>query len=208
MKNIPCTKVTRNYRLTFLLTFLVGRLTFFLTFSYKVRIVFISSTVFWYAGSCCWLKPARCMATGSLWVFNIVFWYVGAAAGPSWLLKPFSAYVRLTFCLRFSYVKNCPYETLRNPLLGQWQCEKHKETHQDPHNWFWVMSVLFFFILKLHSIKGNENKPKKVTTIKKNNIKSLWKHVCPTYAIPGLRFCLRFWRGVLRFSLRFPIKCE
>ena len=70
------------------------------------------------------------------------------------------------------------------------------------------MYVLFLLIVKLHSIKGNENKPKKVTKITKNNIKSIWKHVCPTYAIPGLRFCLRFWRGVLRFCLRFPIKCE
>ena len=67
---------------------------------------------------------------------------------------------------------------------------------------------VLFWIVKLHSIKGNENKPKKVTKINKNNIKSIWKHVCPTYAIPGLRFCLRFWRGVLRFSLRFPMKCE
>ena len=70
------------------------------------------------------------------------------------------------------------------------------------------MYVLFWLIVKLHSMKGNENKPKKVSKIKKNNIKSIWKHVCPTYAIPGLRFCLRFWRGVLRFSLRFPMKCE
>ena len=109
--------------LTFLLTFLAGRLTFFLTFSYKVRIVLISSTVFWYAGSCCWLKPARCMATGSLWVSNIVFWYVGAAAGPSWLLKPFSAYVRLTFCLCFSYVK-----TARTSIFGQQNRQTHVET--------------------------------------------------------------------------------
>ena len=78
---------------------------------------------------CC----ARCMATGSCWFSIRLSDMLVAAAGSSWLLKPFSAYVRLTFCLRFSYVKNGPYETLPKPLLGQWQCETHKEAHKEPH---------------------------------------------------------------------------
>ena len=134
MKKTQWTKVSRYCLLTFLLTFLAGRLTFLLTFSYIHRFCLLSAA----AGSfvacllalsavcCCFV---RCMATGSYW-FSIRFSdMLVAAAGSSWLLKPFSAYIRLTCCLRFSYVKNGPYETLRKPLFGQWQCETHKAAH-------------------------------------------------------------------------------
>ena len=44
MKTTPFTKVTRNYGLMFLLTFLAGRLTFFLTFSYMHSFCLLSAT--------------------------------------------------------------------------------------------------------------------------------------------------------------------
>ena len=118
LKTTLWSKVSRNYWLTFLLTFLAGRLTFLLTFSYMCSFCLLSAA----AGSfvacllalsavccCCFV---RCMATGSYW-FSIRFCdMLVAAAGSSsrWLLKPYSAYVRLTFCLRFYCVKTARSE--------------------------------------------------------------------------------------------------
>ena len=70
-----------------------------------------------------------CMATGSYWFSARFSDILVAAAGSSWLLKPLSAYVRLTFCLRFFYVKNGPYETLRKSMFGQQDRQTHVETH-------------------------------------------------------------------------------
>ena len=123
-------KVSGNYWLTCSLTFLAGRLAFLLTFSYMCSFCLLSAVC-----CCCF---ARCIPAGFYWSLARLSDMLVAAAGSSWLLKPCSAYVRLTFCLRFSYVKQGPYETWRKPLLGQWQCEKHKERHQDPHNSFWI----------------------------------------------------------------------
>ena len=118
-KKLSGQKLPEIIGLRFCLRFWLGILRFCLRFPICTAFV------------CCLLLRVRvrCMATGSYW-FSIRFSdMLVAAAGSSWLLKPFSAYVRLTFCLRFSYVKNGPYETLRKLLFGQWQCETHKEAH-------------------------------------------------------------------------------
>ena len=79
---------------------------------------------------CCLLLLLRSLhGYWFLLVFNTVFWYAGSCCWLSWLLKPFSAYVRLTFCLRFSYVKNGPYETLRKSMFDQQDRQTHVETH-------------------------------------------------------------------------------
>ena len=119
MKKTLWGKVAWNYWLTFWLTFLAGRLTFLLTFSYMHSFCLLFAA----AGSC------SLHGYWFLLVFNTVFWYAGSCCWLSWLLKPFSAYVRLTFCLRFSYVKNGPYETLRKSMFGQQDHQRHVETH-------------------------------------------------------------------------------
>ena len=140
---------------------------------------------------CCFV---RCMATGS-YRFSIRFSdMLVAAAGSSWLLKPFSAYVRLTFCLRFSYVKNGPYETLRKPLFGQWQRETHKEAQSSS-----TPSLL--------PVCTWPYKPYQ------KHIKTLWGHtktVQKTYlsnvCYSWLTFLLTFLAGRLTFFLTFSYK--
>ena len=125
-----------------------------------------------------------------------------AAAGSSWLLKPFSAYVRLTFCLRFSYIQTARAKPCENHCLANGNV-KHMRKHIRIHTtgfelctccFCWLWNSTPFKVTKTNQ-KGNENKEKQ----HKINMKARVPNICYFW----LTFLLTFLAGRLTFLLTF-----
>ena len=141
------------------------------------------------------------------------FWYLPrfpdmlvAAAGSNRLFlkcPPLLVAVFAPLCLCFAYV----FYSLSGGVLflesGHPHINFQRRAAWPPSTIQALLNVLWR-LGYINQIKKNQQK---ITNANKNNMKWIWKRVCWTWAIPGLRFCLRFWWGVLRFSLRFLIKC-